>query len=413
MINLQTGELITYFGHDFRYGEGHPHAGKTFAEIYGGKQYYTSRSKLSGAGWIPRNPLLIKVGGYRTDAFGEWYKAKTPLWGWHIIAPYDWRGDDKKFPGTEDGSWPIFILPSNGAPSLYVLPNDGKSILRFLSESGEKWEDVKEEKISFDIYRNWDETEKTHLVFSVIQFPGVRMSRREMAAYCRSFFYLEFEAIGAPIQSPFLRAINVFRKGDRYYVLSHDRLVREMFFESEKTLEKLVEVGKKNGVVVLRDNICIIPPNYSVSGDSGRAIGVFEMGGEEIDYEINLNALEFIRALKNADEIISQLEAGAREKYSRILANREREKLWEIAEAEREKKFQELCRQYAELEISIEDSLAAGNCRPGTEDFRKKFFPNRESVKVGELMRFISVDGVRQVLKHKLLPLADASASAN
>lgn len=57
------------------------------------------------------------------------------------------------------------------------------------------------------------------------------------------------------------------------------------------------------------------------------------------------------------------------------------------------------------------DSLASGNCEPGTRDFRDRCFAGRDSVKVSELVRFLSVPGVRRVLDYKLTPLATNHAT--
>jgi hypothetical protein len=61
-----------------------------------------------------------------------------------------------------------------------------------------------------------------------------------------------------------------------------------------------------------------------------------------------------------------------------------------------------LVRDYPDLEITKQDSDAAGNCESGTEDFLDMYFNGRTSVKAGELIPYI-VDyyGVRLVLEYK------------
>lgn len=41
---------------------------------------------------------------------------------------------------------------------------------------------------------------------------------------------------------------------------------------------------------------------------------------------------------------------------------------------------------YGKIMVTFEDSLAAGNCRPGTEHFRDKHFPGRDSASVREIL---------------------------
>lgn len=43
-----------------------------------------------------------------------------------------------------------------------------------------------------------------------------------------------------------------------------------------------------------------------------------------------------------------------------------------------------------ELVISIQDSLDSGNCRPGTESFRDRYFPGKTETTAGELKKFAS-----------------------
>ena len=55
ILNLKDGQLFPYGGKP------------EFHQEFGGKCYYTSRSGMSGAGWIPGSPYFRRVQGYRTD----------------------------------------------------------------------------------------------------------------------------------------------------------------------------------------------------------------------------------------------------------------------------------------------------------------------------------------------------------
>ena len=102
-----------------------------------------------------------------------------------------------------------------------------------------------------------------------------------------------------------------------------------------------------------------------------------------------------------------ELEAGANEKYVRVLEDAQRHEEAAREALARDEKFRELLERHADIELSIEDSLAAGNCRPGTDEFVNRFFPGRTTASVKELARFVSVWGVRRTLEHKLLALAE------
>ena len=51
-----------------------------------------------------------------------------------------------------------------------------------------------------------------------------------------------------------------------------------------------------------------------------------------------------------------------------------------------------------DLVISIQDSLDAGNCQPGTESFRDQYFPGKTETTAGELKKFASNKDVIRVL---------------
>ncbi len=71
--------------------------------------------------------------------------------------------------------------------------------------------------------------------------------------------------------------------------------------------------------------------------------------------------------------------------------------------------LQELATKYANVEITVSDSIAAGNCVEGTDEFIEEYFEGRESATVSELIQYIdAISGVRIVLTHKFRILEDA-----
>ncbi len=68
--------------------------------------------------------------------------------------------------------------------------------------------------------------------------------------------------------------------------------------------------------------------------------------------------------------------------------------------------LKDLAAQYPDLEITLLDSNAAGNCESGSIDFLERNFDGRESVKASELIPYIeSYNGVRAVLEYKFRQL--------
>lgn len=99
VFDVQTGELVTYDG-----GEG-------FHDRFGGRTYYQSRSGISHGGWIPANPAVVKVAGYRVDTrrltdleTTDW-KGIPAIFGRQFMVPFDYQGND-------EGDYPIVVTDS-------------------------------------------------------------------------------------------------------------------------------------------------------------------------------------------------------------------------------------------------------------------------------------------------------------
>ncbi len=73
--------------------------------------------------------------------------------------------------------------------------------------------------------------------------------------------------------------------------------------------------------------------------------------------------------------------------------------------------LKELAAKHGDLEITRQDSIAAGNCASGTDDFLDTFFKGRTSVKASELVPYIEdYQGVRAVLEFKFRQLEQQAA---
>ncbi len=53
-----------------------------------------------------------------------------------------------------------------------------------------------------------------------------------------------------------------------------------------------------------------------------------------------------------------------------------------------------------DMVVTFEDSLEAGNCRPGTEDFVKQFFPGQAQTTAAELKKFAENHNVMRIFRH-------------
>ena len=68
--------------------------------------------------------------------------------------------------------------------------------------------------------------------------------------------------------------------------------------------------------------------------------------------------------------------------------------------------LKELAEKYGDVEITRADSLNAGNCDSGTDDFIETNLQGRTSVKVSDLLPYIDdYNGVQTVLAYKFRQL--------
>ena len=375
---------------------------------YGGKNYYRSRSGMSGAGWVPGHMALRPVATYRVDSAyieaPDLASVPETVPGLAIIAPIDYRG------GNIPHEWPIAVVRGfrkpyyEGDPSsydqLYLL--DSYGLAKLLAGEEDQFEEV---GVGVRYVPSvWEEaTERT--------FPVRVRKGTQHLAYRRALVglfnrELAFNA-GKGEQAEtnrFWTRLGIRQIGDRFFKIAQSVCRARYTREELSTVEGLQAASPQN--------VLVLTPNLYIQESGGfEAVGLFSIDGEEVEFEERLETAEAVKAMAgDFAGIAAKLEAGAREKLEQAREARRQQEQWAAEQAERDAKFRELCEQHTELEVTIEDSLAAGNCRPGTEDFRDKYFPKRESVKVGELMRFLSVYGVRRVLEHKLLPLVEATA---
>ena len=68
--------------------------------------------------------------------------------------------------------------------------------------------------------------------------------------------------------------------------------------------------------------------------------------------------------------------------------------------------LKEVAKQHLDLEITRADSITAGNCTSGTDDFIERSLNGRTSVKVSELVSYIDdYIGIQTVLTYKFRQL--------
>lgn len=379
LVDLKTGEVHAYAG------------GEDFHARYGGKCYYTSRSGLSGAGWVPARPWLRKVDGYRVDTrLGVDFRMPAVA-GFQIAVPFDYRAS-----GPGDGYPAVLRRESDGAIYLIALHD----IARVLAGDVEGFYERE-----VGIYHHPDVNSLgVTKPFGVLVngcTPRGRIREVVEALHWEEFYFQWPEDMNRH-PNRFWGRLGLYPYGTHAYKVTGG-VCRGMLSvaEGDLTIENLQGFSPSN-VAVLAPNL------YLQEGSSGSfdAVGLFLLDGVEVEHELGLEPAEAVRAMRgDFGGIRERLEAGAREKAEQEREWQRRQQAAAISDDE----LQALAEANPELEVSLEDSLAVGNCEPGTRDFRDRFFPGRESVKVSELIRFLHVDRVRPVLQRKLLPGVEAA----
>jgi hypothetical protein len=375
-LNLKDGQLHAYKGSEQFHGE------------FGGKCYYTSRSGASGAGFINASPFVRSVSTYRTDSSfiefpNEQYLGHT-VGDITVVAPIDYRAH------SIPGDYPVIVKDGNG--NITFL--DGYSLLSILTgkEQSDDYE-TKEVFVSF-IRDQWGyENSKTVQV----RVPARRSNftgntRRVVEAMFLNELSFQWPEERSE-QSPFWNRLGLHTIGSRLYKISA-RICRKVYDRSDlDTVEKLQAAAPRN--------VIVLTPNCYLQESNGfQAAGIFNLDGNEVDYEVSVDTARAIRAM-NGDfaDIVTELEEGAQQKHRQHLEYQAQQALWAKTQEEQASIFTNLCEQHGEVEVTLQDSYAARNCEPGTLSFRDRTFPGKTAVKVSDLMPYADkVHGVRQAI---------------
>jgi hypothetical protein len=303
--------------------------------------------------------------------------------------------------------WPIAVVKGfckpyyEGGPfsydQLYLLDSDGLASLLVGEES---YLEDREIRIRYIPSVHAEETER---VFPVRVRQGTQLNfRRAIIGLFNSELAFDAGEGEHPETNRFWSRLGIRQIGNQFFKIAQ-AVCRARYTRDQLAQVETLQAASPANVLVLAPNLYIQETGYGFE-----AVALFNIDGEEVEFEERLEPAEAVKAMAGEySDVLARLEEGACNKLEQEREARRQQEEWAKEQAEREAKFRELCEQHADLEITLEDSLAAGNCRPGTEDFRDKHFAGRESVTVKELMRFASVYGVRRVLEHKLLPLAE------
>jgi len=272
LFSAKTGNFFSY-----------ENDGEKLHETYGGERYYTSRTGLTGAGYLEVEPAkndLIKFGYYRTDAACE-QKIETihtannrPIFGYAPITSH----------GGIDQTKPFVI--TDGHKVAFVASYEVRETLL-------DWEGVegKEIIITYYSYQGYEYT-GTFQLYNPQHFRGVRFTR---------FVDLESERRDTnglePGSSLFARKFSICEHEGRFFHLNVDGIFDTMWENDPRgILGEVVNgwVSEGDGLYWRRYSTTIETfMEIKRSDFAGGKYVVQDETGEWLDYEQNFSVLEW------------------------------------------------------------------------------------------------------------------------
>ena len=327
-------------------------------QIYGGKQYYESRSGLSGAGYLEIDSVqndIILFGYYRTDA-GSGQEKMTV----HTIIAKNQR---------VFGYAPIISHEGIDHSAPFVL-TDGEKVA-FVSDCDVRdnllgWEEIKGKEITLTYYDRYGNNRKLAFqLYNPNHFVGVRATRFVDLRSPRE----EAKAVQLEeLESVFARQLSISKemKDERWYHINVDGILDMKWDEDPRNIKGEIVAGwygagdglywrrGRNGVAAFMEikRADLNGGKYVVEGETS----------EFIDYEQNFSVLEWFS--KEVDvwkgHFVTQVTKKARQDY---IYAKERSGI----------DTRQLMEQNTEIRICVQDSLDVGNCEVATRDFVERY----------------------------------------
>jgi hypothetical protein len=389
--------------------------------IYGGKPTYVSNSGASQQGWFPASSGLVEVSGYRTDVGARMMQneIKVKKIG-DISFPYNYGS------GVTDADYPTIVaVQQYEAYSdvimpgvMYSRPMDAVFAASIEFEAiGDVWDEMYHEwscevwgeEARPDAPLKWVFTAR-YMEYKENVYP--RGSRAKTLKVLESIFQpfkdetWGFSNRGTP--KKFENAADTLRHmGWKYGLGSYEQYRRLvpikvvdphnpsameiMAAESTANFTEVIDNGA--GVVVISSSST---EDWVISAAFLTPLGWYDYER----YESKMVAVAAMGSEYRRGTLVNILRESAMAKYQRDQETLDKKAAEATAMG---MENPEPPAAFAETEITISTSNAAGNCIPGTERFRDEHFPGRDSVLLRELWPFRSQQRVYQVIRHIIM----------
>ena len=325
-------------------------------EKYGGRQYYRSRTGLSGAGYLPLGNDLVLFGFYRVDTKAAFQKREVV----HLL----------------DGNQPVFgyvpIQAHQGINTKYpvVLTDGGRITFVWMGDVVEtllSWEQLEFERKELKYYDKYGNgTYHDFGLYNPNKYRGVRATR---FIDLRNAIADADQAVKEAGELPlFYKRLHIVPCNGYWFYRHVDRFLSQKWTTDPATIidEEIVDGWKQTD-----EHLTYRQGRYKVEAfmEVERATlsdGKYVVKGETpkyIDYEKDFSILEWYSVnsiIDHKEYFKKKLRAKAREDY---IYARQRSGI----------DTKRLMENNQDLVVCIQDSLEAGNCLVGIEGFIKRF----------------------------------------
>jgi len=370
LVDLANRDISVYNG------------GEEFHARFGGRQYYTSRSGLSGSGWIPSRLDRIVVRGYRTETEIPW-AALAPIGGGFELGIPTYRDHGGEIP--ED--YPALVRYPDRR--LVVCHPD----LIFAVLSG--YDTYTPREYEFNYWPAAGQDPRTfRLTYSSYGEPSwFSYHRNNVHAVLRALNYEEcfFQPDETPLSLPFWTRLGLHWQADGYAYKVALGVAWARYSTADLQTQAQRQAVSPANVLFLTER------HYLQRSHDGayEALGLDKYGryywASYLPPEAAMNIM--MGSYEEKQQVIDALDRGIAAKAAGHAVSAQDLTIEALESA---------ITANAGRALAVPVDFMAGFSESSIEIFRDEHFPHRESVTVEELAAHISHRGVERVLRHAL-----------
>lgn len=394
---------------------------KELHERCGGKTYYVSCSGDSGAGYLEHLGELIPIGTYRVDttwnefqnfaSVGKFFRDEYGEGGVDVMVavPYRSHTEDKKDVLLEH---PTVIKVKDGNVNILVycdFYHNSRVVLRdVLSGRLQRHRTLKRSFTRIDEWGNPEEKEVSIQFYDFCHCPAAgfpnpwEFFQEELAAFRAGGTERLFHLLGVEKlrNGTFVKTAKIAGSKYRGKVLFGDPLTGELTAGWQRLADDvLVRFYDGSNEVHLVAYAPAAEAHRNLAQRLAHRIGEGEefisiasvCDSEYVEYEVTVPKVLY--ALDKAN-YLAEVRNGMARKVRQDVAYHVRERINDV----NDKTILETIPD--ELMVTFEDSLAAGNCRPGSQDFVDRYFPGKTETTAAELKKFANNYNVMRIFRY-------------